>query len=917
MSQIFISPFSRATTKAGLNAPGAKLYFYLTGTTTPANVYADDSRTVALSNPVVADAFAAFPSIFLDPDIAYRVRLTNSAGVLLAPEADPVRGIDAATIIEEATTAAEAQAALAAASALAASNSAAAAQVAAATSGVYANTASSNVPRGAAVNVLTAGSGGTNGTNYSATFTGGNYIGNPTILYDVVAGAVANVRLTDPGLYIGASPTAPTVVFGSGAGGAGLTLTNVFRIGNGSGYWVQSADTLTLDRYKNVAGTATADTSIQSLPTEPALAAAIASFGNIPVPINNDTLVDLVQHAWTSAPYNADGTVTITATNRTFRIDVMTPELLAARIAGTSVTFVLEVVSGSFSSVNLREYTLPNGQFGGGTATTTAMTLSAGRYSVTKTLVSTDQSIDVIFTTAGTGTVKPLGTAIGGTAARPSSDPALLTAQSLVADAGNDPSDIPYVTSNLIINAGSPTYANNTLSLPTSSNGSIDYTFPKALVDGDTGVAYFSIDVPPANIMTFSSRYDVSGGGSADLSLPEPVIEKIGPTDYRVIFQVLATTPGLIFYGLRITFNNTYAITRNVTAARFFKGATLPRIMAVPTVISDAITAATQLESDAGSLVRRSWILADSVFQSSTISFTPASVYMQQYLGVRARLKNLAVPGSGLRAMLAMAGISAAPPATGPIVTVTSNQIPAWDGTGTAPSVQITAWTGDPVTAFYRINTAISMTTYLRGQKMTLRPTAFDGNFYPTTMYLDRLEPGPMIPVPAGSQLISEQAFQMRDDFVMIEGSINGSNPSMTVLQGAAAFFAARDALSPTTHSLFMPNLIGVPLSTPVSRNTGHSDTATLVGLYGATRILDLNAAGIAGGNFLTTAEASMLATAGFSPDSTDNAYMALGWRPPSLAQADHYHPNDLCSLLIGYRVVNCSAVQSYMENLA
>jgi hypothetical protein len=105
MSQIFLSPFVRTTTKAGLIAPGAKLYFYLTGTSTLVNIYADDARTVALTNPVVADAFGSFPSIFLDPDTAYRVRLTSAAGVLLAPEADPVRGIDADAIVSEAIAA--------------------------------------------------------------------------------------------------------------------------------------------------------------------------------------------------------------------------------------------------------------------------------------------------------------------------------------------------------------------------------------------------------------------------------------------------------------------------------------------------------------------------------------------------------------------------------------------------------------------------------------------------------------------------------------------------------------------------------------------------------------------------------------------------------------------------------------------
>ena len=262
--------------------------------------------------------------------------------------------------------------------------------------------------------------------------------------------------------------------------------------------------------------------------------------------------------------------------------------------------------------------------------------------------------------------------------------------------------------------------------------------------------------------------------------------------------------------------------------------------------------------------------------------------------------------------MLAMAGMSGSPPATAPIVTITGNQIPA------SGSVAVTAWTGDPLTFFYTSNPAVSTVFYLRGVKMRVRITAWTGQFFPSpgSFFLDRVTPGVAVTCPPNTQLIGEQALAMRDDFVMLEGSINPSNPSMTVLQGAATFFAARDALSPANHSLYMPNLIGVSGTTPTTQNTGHPNTAALVSSYGATRILDLNASGIPSGNFLSTDEAALLATAGFSPTSTDNAYMALGWRPPGLAQTDMYHPNDLCSLLIAYRVVFSPAVQNYMENI-
>lgn len=64
--------------------PGAKLYFYRTGTTTPQNTYTDEDLDVASTNPVVADANGIFAPIYLDPTLpSYRVRYTTSADVLI------------------------------------------------------------------------------------------------------------------------------------------------------------------------------------------------------------------------------------------------------------------------------------------------------------------------------------------------------------------------------------------------------------------------------------------------------------------------------------------------------------------------------------------------------------------------------------------------------------------------------------------------------------------------------------------------------------------------------------------------------------------------------------------------------------------------------------------------------------------
>src|SRR5690348_16623478 len=63
---------------------GSKLYFYVTGTTTPQATYTDEALLVPSSNPVVADASGVFAPIYLDPSLpSYRVKFTTSADVLI------------------------------------------------------------------------------------------------------------------------------------------------------------------------------------------------------------------------------------------------------------------------------------------------------------------------------------------------------------------------------------------------------------------------------------------------------------------------------------------------------------------------------------------------------------------------------------------------------------------------------------------------------------------------------------------------------------------------------------------------------------------------------------------------------------------------------------------------------------------
>lgn len=70
--------------------PGAKLYFYESGTSTPKNTYSDAGLTVPNSNPVIADSAGRFASIFLDPE-NYKVAL-HTAQDTLVWTSDPEQG---------------------------------------------------------------------------------------------------------------------------------------------------------------------------------------------------------------------------------------------------------------------------------------------------------------------------------------------------------------------------------------------------------------------------------------------------------------------------------------------------------------------------------------------------------------------------------------------------------------------------------------------------------------------------------------------------------------------------------------------------------------------------------------------------------------------------------------------------------
>lgn len=82
-AQLFTLPKQIAISSSFAALPGAKLYFYLSGTSTPEDTFTDADLSVAHTNPVVADASGVFAVIYLDPAISYKCELRTSADVLL------------------------------------------------------------------------------------------------------------------------------------------------------------------------------------------------------------------------------------------------------------------------------------------------------------------------------------------------------------------------------------------------------------------------------------------------------------------------------------------------------------------------------------------------------------------------------------------------------------------------------------------------------------------------------------------------------------------------------------------------------------------------------------------------------------------------------------------------------------------
>lgn len=111
MALILYDPLFDIVNANGAPVSGAKAYFYLTGTTTLQNVYADNALTTPHANPVVANSAGRFPPIFLDPAVTYRLIAKDASDVAITNgDVDPLNPtgtVGTASIQDGAVTAAK------------------------------------------------------------------------------------------------------------------------------------------------------------------------------------------------------------------------------------------------------------------------------------------------------------------------------------------------------------------------------------------------------------------------------------------------------------------------------------------------------------------------------------------------------------------------------------------------------------------------------------------------------------------------------------------------------------------------------------------------------------------------------------------------------------------------------------------
>lgn len=102
MANRFSNPLPQYIDSAGNVYSGGKLYFYVTGTSTPTPTYSDSALTPesANPNPLVLNSAGRIPDdVFLDPNVVYKIVLTDANDVTIwtaDPVSDPAANVTAA-----------------------------------------------------------------------------------------------------------------------------------------------------------------------------------------------------------------------------------------------------------------------------------------------------------------------------------------------------------------------------------------------------------------------------------------------------------------------------------------------------------------------------------------------------------------------------------------------------------------------------------------------------------------------------------------------------------------------------------------------------------------------------------------------------------------------------------------------------
>lgn len=848
----------------------------------------EDARNVSVP---VGEAAVSLPSVGARMG---RVLGFDSAGLPLAVANDSAAVADDVARAEAAATRADSDSAIATGAAGTASNASASAIMAAATVGVYPNSAATNIPRGAALNVTTPGSGGTNGTNYVATYTGGNYTGNPTILYDVVAGAVANVRLTDPGLYIGASPTAPTVVLGSGAGGAALTLTNVFRIGTGSGYWVQSTDGNTLDRYKNVAGVATSDTAnIKSVPTSTYLASAITSLNTV---TQNSALHDERRTGFIRITDgagwvpNTDGTANSPAgVGIQWYVDTLPPSWAADKAASRPINFSIDIVSGVLDALcQIEQYTAVN-RGGSMIGSPTAMAVGPDGRSATITLDPTCLSMRAIAQSTAGAVIGQFGGA-SLYPARVPRDANLLAAQGAARALLNTPVPITITDTSLSAVAGGAAYDYTKVTLPGGGSCTIKFAAKGGFVDGDTGVFTFQSNLPLSGINQATvTIYDATGGHGPSGSIPVPHALQYAEGCYSFPFQV-QSPGGEAFFGIGLTLNNPGGgVTRLISNFQLWKGiSTPPPFTKVPAMLVDYISKQARFEAS-GLAVSRFPV---TCIGDSETQFSGDQKNWPQWLATlvrdRAEIRPRGVPGDVADDMLLRGGFKDCT-----VTGVVGGSIPA----ATTP-VAITGFDirpGSPfsiTSASARSNPDAYPLVYLENVLGRIWCDSWDASNPPqpnaNSVYFQRLIAGDAVPVTASSKLIWQDGLVSMRHKIICMGTYNSAASTRTT---ADTMFARKLALDGS-----YKNMLYIPFAAALATSPTNSYYTSMAAAYPG-QVLDINYAPTSGEQATLTAKFGTVWTA---PATISE--MAAGYIPQIL-KWDNVHFLEPGAYLLATRI--------------